>query len=407
MSNTLGYTCIACHKQQDFSYDGYTCPDCNNNLQISYDYDKIRTLISRETLNDDNNNSMWRYKPFYPVENEINTLSIGWTPLYKTDRLAQELGLTHVYVKDDGRNPSASFKDRASAMVLARALDKNISLITGASTGNAASSMACLSASIGIQPIIFLPVTAPQAKLAQLLIFGANLISVNGSYDQAFDLCLKATEKYGWYNRNTGFNPFTREGKKSCAFEICEQMNWDIPDYVFVSVGDGNIISGLWKGFTDFQNAGLIDKVPKLVACQAERSNAVMLGFAQNTAPPTVDGTTVADSISVSLPRDGLAAVQALKDSQGFAVSLKDEEILDAIKPLAMNTGVFSEPAGAATYAGLKKAVQQGKINTSDKVVLVITGNGLKDVQSAMSIAGSPLNIDPDESNLNLITNSQ
>jgi threonine synthase len=404
MNYAIGFKCVECGSELNFSETQYQCTKCNGNLQIIYDYDKIKKNWTKKVLAETKTNSIWRYAPLYPVKNQICSPLIGFTPLYKVDKLGQGIGLKNLYLKDDGKNPSASFKDRASSMVLAKALDDKIELVTGASTGNAASSMACLSASCGIKNIIFVPTSAPVAKITQLLIFGANVITVNGTYDQAFDLCLKASEKFGWYNRNTGYNPYTREGKKSASFEICEQMSWDVPDYIFVSVGDGNIISGMWKGFSDLYKIGFIDKLPKMVACQAEHSNAIKKAFDTTGIIEPVSGCTVADSISVSLPRDGKAAVQALQESNGFGVEVTDDEILQSIKTIAMATGVFGEPAGVTSYACLKKAVNEGLIESDSKVLIMITGNGLKDINNAMKIAGNALQIEPDENELDKLT---
>jgi threonine synthase len=275
-------------------------------------------------------------------------------------------------------------------VVAARAFETKEKTVAGASTGNAAASLACMMAQRQPKPIIFVPRTAPPAKVAQLLVFGAVVLSVDGTYDQAFDLCRQACDEFGWYNRNTGYNPFTREGKKTCAFEICEQLNWKVPDFVLVSVGDGNIISGLWKGFTDFHALGLIDKLPKLVAVQAAGSAAIANAWKSGGPIKPVSGNTVADSISVSLPRDGAAAVKALKESKGFAVTVSDREILAAIPAVARGANVFAEPAGAAAYAGLAKCAAAGKIRANDTAVIVVTGNGLKDVGSALKVSGRP-----------------
>ncbi|MFA5139191.1 MAG: threonine synthase, partial [Elusimicrobiota bacterium] len=322
------------------------------------------------------------------------------TPLYQADRLGRQLGLSQVHLKDDTRNPSASFKDRAGIAAAAKALQLGRRVITGASTGNAASSLACLCASAGIRPIVFVPRTAPPAKITQLLVFGATVIAVRGTYDQAFDLCLKASELYGWYNRNTGHNPYTREGKKTCSFEIVEQLGWRVPDKVFAPVGDGNILSGIWKGFLDLYAVGLIRSLPRLVAVQAEGSNAVKKAFESDGVLRPVSGRTLADSISVSLPRDGEAAVRALRESKGFAVEVSDAEILDAMRALARAESVFAEPAGAASVAGLKKAVLQGRVRRDETVVLLATGSGLKDIASAGRAVNKPFCIDPDAGEL-------
>lgn len=392
MKKIEGFRCIACGSQCGLSEAKYVCPRCGGNLSVVYDHKALRKRISRKSLKADPERSLWRYLDVLPVEGRsgIPPVQAGWTPLYHARKLGAGLGLKNLYLKDDGRNPSASFKDRASAVVAARAFETGEKTVAGASTGNAAASLACMMAQRETKPVIFVPRTAPPAKVAQLLVYGATVLSVDGTYDQAFDLCREACDEFGWYNRNTGYNPFTREGKKTCAFELCEQLDWKVPDFVFVSAGDGNIISGLWKGFTDFHALGLIDKLPRMVAVQAEGSAAIADAWKSGGPIKPVSGKTVADSISVSLPRDGAAAVAALNESKGFAVTVSDREILAAIPALARGASVFAEPAGAAAYAGLAKCAAAGKIRENDTAVIVITGSGLKDVASAMKVAGRP-----------------
>jgi len=369
---------------------------------VLYDYNLIKKRLNYDVLKDNQERSIWRYLDILPVSGikNIPPVQVGWTPLYKAEKLGAECCVPNLYIKDDGRNPSASFKDRASAVVTARALELKEKVITTASTGNAASSLACLTASLDMKTVIFVPETAPAAKVAQLLVFGAVVIMVKGTYDDAFELCLKATAEYGWYNRSTGINPLTREGKKTCSFEICEQLNWETPDKVFVPVGDGNIISGIWKGFVEFHRLGIIERLPQLVAVQAEHSDAIKRAFESGGDIQPVSGITIADSISVSVPRDGMAAVMAIRDSGGFAVSVTDTEILEAIPRIARGSNVFAEPAAAATYAGLLKAVKDGRVKENESVVLLITGNGLKDIQSAMKSVGKPYIIKPDMTEL-------
>ncbi len=393
MSYVLGLACLSCGRES--SAAPYTCPGCGGNLEAVYDYRRLKKKVSRRSLQADREPSIRRYEPLLPVRSLSAVLPVGGTPLLRARRLARELGLTHVWIKDDGRNPSASLKDRAGAVVLTRALERKEKIIAGASTGNAASSLACLAAGRNIKPVIFVPRTAPQAKIAQLLVYGAEVITVRGTYDQAFDLCLKACRKYGWYNRNTGTNPWTREGKKTVAYEIIEQLGWAVPDLVFVPVGDGNILSGVWRGFKDFYRLGLIGRLPRLAAVQAAGSDAVKRAFETGVIKP-VGGRTIADSISVSLPRDGAAAVRALRESGGFALSVTDQEILEAVKTTARTEGVFAEPAGAAPVAGLKKAVRLGLVRGSERVVVLATGSGLKDVASAMKSVGKPHTIRPE-----------
>ncbi len=407
-SALTGFKCIRCGKETPDA-STYVCPACSGNLDAVYDYKAVKKTLTRKALEQNPDKSVWRYKDILPIARYkgVPIVHIGWTPLYKAERLGQDLGLANLYLKDDGRNPSGSFKDRAGAVAVAKALELGEKTITGASTGNAASSMACLTAGLGVKAIIFVPEKAPVAKIAQLLVFGAVVIAVKGTYDQAFDLCLKATEEFGWYNRNTGHNPFTREGKKTCSFELIEQLGWDCPDQVFVPVGDGNIISGIWKGFKDFHALGIIDRLPRLVAVQAAGSDAVKRAFESDGVIRPVSGDTLADSISVSIPRDGEAAVKALKESGGYAVSVTDDEILAAMRDTARRESVFGEPAGVTAVAGLRKAAAQGLVKSNEKTVVLVTGNGLKDVASAMKAVGKPYLIAPDAGELKKLVKEQ
>jgi len=398
MKHVLGLRCIACRKEHALRRVPSTCPACGGNLQVVYDYRAIRKRLDRRALARDGDRSLWRYRAALPVGDSClrPVPQVGWTPLYEAPRLAGSLGLRRLLIKDDGRNPSASFKDRANAVVLARALQLKVKVVTTASTGNAASSLACLAAGLPLQTVIFVPEAAPEAKLAQLLVFGATVLAVRGTYDDAFDLCARAAARYGWYNRSTGINPFTREGKKTGAYELCEQMGWEVPDLVFVPVGDGNIISGMWKGFVELRELGVTERLPRLVAVQAEGSAAVARAVADDGIIRPVSGKTVADSISVSLPRDGQAAVQAVRESGGFAVAVSDAEILAAIPELARGANVFAEPAAAAAWAGLKKAAAAGRAGPRTSAALLVTGSGLKDVASARRSVGAPLRVGPD-----------
>jgi threonine synthase len=402
MRHLLGLRCIVCRKEHGLSQALYVCPSCGNNLEAVYDYRALRKSLTRQALRRKGDRSLWRYRAALPVEASaaLSVPQVGWTPLYDSPRLARAAGVRRLYVKDDGRNPSASFKDRANAVVLARALAGKAKVVTTASTGNAASSLACLAAGLPLKTVIFVPETAPEAKIAQLLVFGATVLAVRGTYDDAFDLCGRAAAEYGWYNRSTGVNPFTREGKKTGAYELCEQLDWEVPDLVFVPVGDGNIISGMWKGFVELRELGLTRRLPRLVAVQAAGSAAVKKALEGDGVIRPVSGKTVADSISVSLPRDGEAAVRAVRQSQGFAVAVSDSEILAAIPELARGANVFAEPAAAAAWAGLKKAARAGRVGPRHTVALLVTGNGLKDVASARRSVGAPLRVEPDLASL-------
>jgi len=382
--------CVSCEKEYRPEEQSYTCPACGpllGTLDVIYDFDALRPPLQRDSLQGSPEEGHWRYLPFLPITATefIQPLAVGLTPLYKSERLASEWGLKTVWVKDDGRNPTASFKDRASSVAVVKALEAGARGITAASTGNAASSLAAFTALAKLPTYIFVPESAPRAKVTQLLLYGAKVIQVRGTYDEAFDLCCQAAEKWGWYNRSTAINPYLGEGKKTGAMEICQQLDWNVPDYVFVAVGDGCILQATWKGFKDFHAAGLIDKLPRLVGVQAEGSAPLFKAWQAGAAQcePLVPHT-VADSISVGVPRDQVKALRAARESGGAFVTVTDDEILAAISTLALQAGVLAEPAGATALAGLKKLAASGVCSGDDTAVVMVTGNGLKDIDGVM-----------------------
>ncbi|MGB5629187.1 MAG: threonine synthase [Woeseiaceae bacterium] len=378
-----GYRCYACDETQDAGFSGWVCPSCGGNLDITNDHDTILEQIRQA-----------------PFDTPRIPLHIGQTPLYAAARMGQSIGLRNLYLKDDTLNPSASSKDRASAMAVLRALDMGANTVAVASTGNAGSSLACVAAAAGIKAVVFVPESAPVAKLTQALSFGASVLAVRGSYDDAFDLCLAASDEFGWFNRSTGINPFTREGKKFCAWEIWASLDGRVPDRVVVPTGDGNLLSAMWKGWCELQAVGLIDRLPKIDCAQSSGSDAICRTVATVRSGPPVDWSTVrleavnahtvADSISVDLPRDGLAAVRAIVESGGLAVTVPDETILAAIPEMASLSGVFPEPAAAAPWAAVKQLVREKKIEADETIVCLVSGNGLKDIASARTATGRP-----------------
>ncbi len=401
-----GYCCIACSETQGPDFEGFVCPRCGGNLDITYDYAAIVGAIERSGI--DQAHFLFTYLPFLPVRAPRRPfpLRIGATPLYPAKRLGESQGLRNLFLKDDTLNPSASSKDRASAVVARRAIDIGADVISVASTGNAGSSMACIAAATGLKAVIFVPESAPPAKLTQALSFGATVLAVRGNYDDAFDLCLAASREFGWFNRSTGFNPFTREGKKVCAYEIWEALDGRVPDRVVVPTGDGNLLSGMWKGWSDLKAVGLIDRLPRIDCAQSENSDAISRTVRalrqsgsdrpdwSDVAIEPVDATTIADSIGVNAPRDGLAAVRAIVESGGEAVTVSDEEILAAIPEIAESSGIFPEPAAAAPWAAVKRLVDSNAIAADEFVVCLVSGSGLKDVASARKAADPPLHID-------------
>ncbi len=400
MENVLGLRCISCGKELLAKPGVYTCPACGSKdgiLDVEYDYQAIGRRITRIRVESSREYSMFRYLPFLPVTASTPRphLRVGWSPLYQPRGLAKSLGLTDIYVKDDGQNPTASLKDRASVIAVMKAVEEKAATIACSSTGNAASSLAGSAAAMGLRTFIFVPARAPQGKIAQLMIFGANVISVQGNYEDAFRLSSAAIERWGWYNRNAAVNPYLIEGKKTVALEIAEQLRWRVPDWVVLSVGDGCTIGGVWKGFLDLYRLGWIDKLPKLAGIQSAGCSPLVDAFQHNCPWQPAEENTLADSIAVGVPRNPVKALRAVKESKGTMLAVSDEEILKAMRWLGKTSGIFGEPAGVAGAAGLKRLVEQNIIKADEKVVVIITGNGLKDVRNAVKAAGEPLKVAP------------
>jgi threonine synthase len=317
------------------------------------------------------------------------------------NRLRDKLGMSDLWLKDDTRNPSASLKDRASIIAVILAEGRTVAC---ASTGNAASSLAVQSAAVGLPCYIFVPQNAPRAKIVQLLMCGATVFSVDGSYDDAFDLCIEACNAFGWYNRNTGYNPYLVEGKKTVGLEIAEQLSWHVPDTVLVPTGDGCIISGVYRGFEDLYRLGMTNHLPRLIAVQAAGSPAIVRALESDGIVRPYPANTIADGISVGLPRNGAMAVRHIRASGGFGITVTDAEILTAEKELAMYTGVFAEPSGAASYAGLLRLLADGKIAKDERVVLLVTGSGLKSIDAVVNSAGSVIPIAKGPEGMSMVT---
>ena len=401
--------CINCGKEYKAKADRYLCPDCGEKglLDVQYNYQKIRKNWSKEKLKLKKELNIWRYSPLLPIEDKSPkpNLRIGWTPLYKSKDLAKKIGLNNIFIKDDGLNPTGSLKDRASAIAAVKAAEFNSNVVACSSTGNAASSLAGNIASIpgNMKAVIFVPERAPEGKVTQLLIYGAEVISVQGSYEEAFYLSEKAIDKWNWYNRNAAINPYLVEGKKTAVLEIAEQLNWNMPNWLVFSVGDGCTIAGAWKGLYDLKQIGFINKVPKLLGVQAEGCAPITEVFRTGNDLKVTDEETLADSIAVGKPRNYKKAINGIKDSNGEMINVSDAEILDMMKILGRETGIFGEPAGVAGLAGLKKMIEKGEIAETETAVSVITGNGLKDVKNAVKAAGKPIEVGPDLAKLTKI----
>lgn len=396
------FECVTCKKQYPASQASYLCPHCEaaqksgeppaGVLRVLYDYDGLKKQFIG-------------FKPFIdrqfidllPLQslNSLPPLKIGNTPLYAYKRWGQTPLPFRLLLKDDSQNPTFSFKDRASAVVSAFAREQGFHTLVAASTGNAGSSLAGICASQGQRAIIMVPKNAPVAKLTQIIMYGATIVPVNGTYDQAFDLSVAATKTFGWYNRNTAFNPLTIEGKKTVAFEIFDQTQGKLPERIFVPVGDGVIISGLYKGFEDLLKLNLIDKMPRIIAVQAQGSDNLVRNI-QNPVFQTKPSTTLADSISVDVPRNFFMAKDFITKYQGETVLVSDLQIVEAAAALARNTGLFAEPAAAAAMAGLLQYFQQDRLDADTDNLVLLTGSGLKDLKAFEAIAKIPEPVNPD-----------
>ncbi len=405
MGKFTGYQCSLCGAEYPPDQPIYACPVDGGNLDVLLDLHHVRLQLGAGGLPQEGEPGLWRYLPLLPVDDPGGRGTplrlAGWTPVFEPASLAAELGLRRLWIKDESRNPTASFKDRASAVVIARARQIGAEVVVTASTGNAGAALAGMAAAVGHKAVIFAPRSAPPAKVAQLLVYGATVLLVDGSYDDAFDLTIQASEAFGWYCRNTGYNPFTAEGKKTAAFEVWDWHRKTRPGFalsemkLFISVGDGNIISGIHKGFKDLQALGWIEAPPQLIGVQAEGSAAIANAYARGDERIIpVQAATIADSISVDLPRDGVRAVRAAAQTGGRYVLVSDAEILSAIAALG-KAGLFAEPAGATAYAGLVKAIGEGWVGADDAVFVLNTGSGLKDVRAAMQAVKEAPVIEP------------
>ncbi|MEN8193494.1 MAG: threonine synthase [Bacteroidota bacterium] len=395
--NKYRYRCFSCNSS--FSSEQiekkriYLCPQCGKAekqlplegvLLIEYDLTRIKKEVSKDEFLENEAGKFWLYPYLWPIELEkieediLDRLTLPQNSLLKFSQSKLDF-----LILDETRNPTLSYKDRASSLVALKALELGITEISAASTGNAGSSLAGICARLGMKSHIFVPQNIPTEKRLQIEAYGADLIVVDGDYDLAFDTCLEVSEQNNWYNRNTAYNPLTIEGKKSAAYDIFLQMNGNIPDAIIIPVGDGVIISGIYKGFSELLKLRWIEKIPQLIAVQSENSD-VVVRFINEGKFDYKPANTVADSISAGAPRNLYMAAEAITKSQGRAISVSDEDILLAQKEFIRNTGVLCEPSSAATYAAFKK-MKDDEILAGMSVLLLITGNGLKDTKSLLT----------------------
>ncbi len=406
MSFAKLYRCTLCQKTYSIEEQILTCPSCGEKgiLDIEYDYDSMKKFVDRIYFANNQDFTMWRYAPMMTVDLKHihHMLKIGWTPLYQANRLHHKLGIKALYIKDEGLNPSASLKDRASGVAILKAIEAGYDTVSCSSTGNAASSLACHAARMGLKSVIFVPKRAPIGKVNQLSIYGANVISVDGDYKDTFNLSKEAIDHYGWYNRNAAINPHLVEGKKTVALEIAEQLDFKPTDWVCVSVGDGCTVAGVYKGFYDLKQLDLIDKIPRILGVQSTGCSPFVDAYINHKPIKEAEENTIADSISVGIPRNPVKAQLAIEKSKGAWIAITDVQILKSMKKLGSKEGIFGEPAGVAALAGLEEAIKQGIILKDETVTVIMTGNGLKDPHNAQKAVKPPVLLKPNLSDLKL-----
>jgi threonine synthase len=390
--------CITCGAKYDQNEIIYSCKRCGEILEIQYDYELLKDILNRSNWKS-LPLSLWRYKDFMPIQktSKIVSLNEGGTGLHLCQRLADHLGLQYLHVKNEGENPTGSFKDRGMTVGITKALELNMKTVICASTGNTSASLAAYAAKAGLQCIVIIPSgKIALGKLAQAMVYGAKVVQIRGNFDQAFKMVLELSEQNRDIYLLNSINPFRLEGQKSLAYEICDQLNGEPPDRVIVPVGNAGNISAIWKGFIEFHKLGLIDKLPKMTGVQAEGAAPIAeaIKTGRDKIIPQKRPETIATAIRIGAPVSWKKAIRAMKDSGGTAEIVNDEEILEGQKMIAQSEGLFVEPASASSIAGLKKLIEVGEIERDEVVICVTTGHGLKDPDVAIKISEKPFEID-------------
>jgi len=380
----------------------FLCEKCFGALDVIYDYDSIE--LTKSALKK-RRKTLWRYKELLPITNEscIIDLGAGFTPLHKATKLAKLLKLKELYIKDDSVNPTYSFKDRPASVAVSKALELNYKAVGCASTGNLAAATAAHAAKAGLPCYVFIPNNTELNKIVQAAAYGANIISVKGTYDNANILAFQAADIYDLAIVNVNVRPYYVEGSKTLAFEVCEQLEWETPDHVIIPMASGALLNAICKGFEELQKIGFIKKSKiKVTGAQAEGCAPIVNAFKSNSndVTPIEKPNTIAKSLAIGDPGDGNYAIKRIKSSGGTAESVNDQEIIDAIKLLAKTEGVFTEPAGGVTIAALKKLVENGFINSDERIICYVTGNGLKTTEILLEHLEKPIEVEPNIASL-------
>jgi threonine synthase len=390
--------CINCGAIYSIDEIVYFCRKCGDLLEIKYDFRELAAALKKSDWKK-TPLSVWRYRDFMPIHeaSKIVTLSEGGTGLHQCQRLGAELGIRQLYVKNEGENPTGSFKDRGMTVGVTKAVELGVKSVICASTGNTSASLAAYAARAGLQCTVLIPSgKIAYGKLAQAIIYGARVIQVRGNFDQALDIVLKLSEKHGDVYLLNSINPFRVEGQKSLAYEMCEQLNQEAPDRMVVPVGNAGNISAIWKGLVEFHELGFIKTLPRMTGIQAVGAAPIAQAIKNRSSEitPVAKPETIATAIRIGAPVSWKKAMNAIRDSHGTAETVTDEEILDAQRLLALLEGLFVEPASASSIAGLKKLLENGEIDKDERVVCVTTGHGLKDPDVAVRMSEKPLEVD-------------
>ncbi|WP_376795848.1 threonine synthase [Thermogemmatispora sp.] len=393
-SHILKLECVLCGSSYTPGSVNYTCPNCGpqGTLLVHYDYDQIRWNYHAESRDP----SIRRYRPFLPIPygNRLPPLIVGGTPLYPAERLRKHLNMRNLWLKDETRNPSGSYSDRAAFVAASLALPEERRLIC-ASTGNSALALSLQAAAVGLSCQLLLPWRSARKLAGTLQLCGAKVFAVDGSYDDAFELSVEATGKFGWYNVNIGYNPYMVEGLKTVGLEIAEQLGHAVPDAILIPVADGGLISGIYRGFEDLRQLGVVRQIPRLIAVQTEGAPAFVRAL-ENEAmrqPEAVAPTTQIESLAVGQPHNGAMALRHVRQSGGFGITVSEEALRAARKELATLTGIFVEPAGAASYAALRQLLEEDKIKRHEMVVLLATASGQRDGEAIEQREAEPVTL--------------
>lgn len=397
MSYIKGLKCRECHRIYPTEAI-YVCEFCFGSLEVDYDYDKIKTVISREKI-EKGPKSIWRYRELLPIDKKPTVgFHSGFTPLFKADNLARVLGMKELYIKDDSVcHPTLSFKDRVVAVALTRAKELGFKTVACASTGNLAGSVSAQAAWAGLNRFIFIPADLELGKVIGSLTYAPNLVAVEGNYDDVNRLCAEIAGRYNWAFVNINIRPYYAEGSKTYGYEVMEQLGWRTPAHIVVPVASGSLLTKIWKSFNEFKKLGLIGAVnAKMYAAQADGCSPVVTALKEKSEIiKPVKPKTIAKSLAIGNPADGIYSIDAIKESGGGGESVTDQEIIEGIKLLASTEGIFTETAGGVTVAAARKLIEQGVIPKNESCVICITGNGLKTQEAVTDHIGKPYRIKP------------